>query len=285
MADLVNTIEYFDDRFYKLKLSSKEQQLLKKYHKKEFAEIIYLASVTTMLGIINLPFINRWRGDVGNERADYLLRAGGEKGSYIHDGVNSALVYDEKGLGNLLKHSDYSQEEWVQLVRFTKWYEELKPEILKLEWIVYSLKHLFAGRMDLLVKLKEGKYNTGFSEPVKIPAGIYLGDTKSGKGIHGADYQTASYAMAVEEMTALIEGLTKIKIKGTFTLHLNAGTRQGWKMIVRDRKQMREDFQTALHAFYVWKKENSNLTPRVFEMPQTIRLKQFKGGRIWRGKK
>jgi hypothetical protein len=285
MAKLVNTIEYFDDRFYKLKLSSKERQLLKKYHKKKFEEIIYLPSVTTMLGIIDMPFINRWRGDVGNERADYLVRAGGDRGNRVHHGVNIAMVYNKRGLGNKLKHDDYAQEEWVQLVKFKKWYEELKPEVLKLEYIVYSLRHLFAGRMDLLVRLKEGTYNTGFSTPVKIPAGIYLGDVKSGKGIHGSHYQTAAYTVAVEEMVALIEKLTKIKIEGTFTLHLNAGTKRGWKMIVRDREQMKDDFQTALHAFCVWKKENANLTPRVFEMPQTIQLKKFKGGRIWRGKK
>ena len=81
--DSVKVIEYFDQRFYKMSFLD---------------PLDYFPSVTTKLGIIDKPFLARWRGDIGNREADYRVRDAQEKGSNIHNGwfvmtQGGAVVY------------------------------------------------------------------------------------------------------------------------------------------------------------------------------------------------
>lgn len=255
----METIEYFDDRFYKLTLEDHCKKLYQYYQGQTAPDTLYLPSVTTLLGIVSQPFLAKWRGDVGNEVADYRSKLAKEKGSRIHEAIAQLFV------GAVLKIEDYQQDEWVQLMRFLDWHRALNPQDVKSEHTVFSLEHLYAGTLDIRCRLKGGKVNSGMAKPIEIPEGLYVGDYKSGKGIGKSFYQIAEYVHAEEEMTGDY-------IAGAFILHLQADTKAGWKMIIRTRQEIDEDFETGLRINYVWKKENQGLTPDIFEMPKEIKL-------------
>ena len=41
-------------------------------------------SVTTILSIIRKPYLERWRGEIGNEDADFIMEEAGGLGSEVH---------------------------------------------------------------------------------------------------------------------------------------------------------------------------------------------------------
>lgn len=255
-------IEYYDDRWYKMELSPQGLEKLKSLHEKEFQNPVYLPSSTTALGIVNKPFLARWRGDIGNEAADFRSRKAKDIGSRSHDGIHRLFM------GETLKNENYIQEEWVNINRFWLWYQSLgKPSLpYEPEMTVYSLEYLYAGTLDFVCSLKGGKYNIGLSKPVEIEGGIYIGDLKTGKNIDfNAFRQLASYWYAFQE-------ITQISVQGAFILHTQAQTKEGWKMILRTKEELAKDFQAFLHALELWKDENQGLTPVIFDMPKTINL-------------
>ena len=255
-------IEYYDDRWYKMELSPQGLEKLKSLHEKEFQNPVYLPSSTTALGIVNKPFLARWRGDIGNEAADFRSRKAKDIGSRSHDGVHRLFM------GETLQSEKYIQEEWVNINRFWLWYQSLgKPSLpYDPEMTVYSLEYLYAGTLDFVCFLQGGKYNIGLAKQVEIEEGVYIGDLKTGKNIDfNAFRQLASYWYAFQE-------ITQISVQGAFILHTQAQTKEGWKMILRTKEELAKDFQAFLHALELWKDENQGLTPVIFDMPKTINL-------------
>lgn len=241
----MDKIQWFDEKYYKLTLNDKT---------------LYLPSSTTMLGLIIRPWLLNWYGDIGTETAKYRSEKAKQLGSHIHELAKRLFE------GETLKAEDYKQEAWVQVHRIQQWYEAFKPEILLTEHTVYSLEHLFAGTLDLCIALAGGKYDTGYNKPIELPAGKYILDLKTGKGLDSLyNYQLASYKVAHEEMT-------KEKITGTLILHTQATTKKGWKVLYRNEQEMNKDFELFLHIADVWKEENKDLTPDIFDMPAEIRL-------------
>lgn len=255
-------IEYFDDRFYKLLLINETQiKLVKDKHGIDASkDAIYLPSSTTLLGLIVRPYLLGWYGDVGTDTAKYRSEKAKQLGSHIHE--HAKLLFE----GGKLLASDYKQEAWVQLYRIQQWFEAFKPEIMFTEHTVYSLKHFFAGTLDLCIYIKGGKYDTGYNKPIDLPEGKYILDLKTGKGIDSLYYyQLASYKVAHEEMTG-------DKIIGTLILHTQADTKKGWKVIYRNAEEVKQDFDMFTSIAKVWKVENKDLTPKIFELPAEIQL-------------
>jgi len=261
------TVEYFDSRFYKIPVSAKQATALKKSHNatiyKEGKErFVYIPSTTTVLGIVNQRWLNHWRGDLGNEKADFVSAKAAESGSRIHEGDYKLQ------LGKTLSASDFTQDEWIQVLRFAKCFNEIRPTpFFEPETTVYSIKHFSAGTLDLPWFIKGGTYNIGLAKQITIKEGNYIGDIKTGKAtgsIHR--YQLSDYVNSTEELHG-------IKVEGAFVLHTQAQTAQGWKMNFSTREEMREDFKEGfLPSRKLWSAENKNLTPRVFKMPTTIKL-------------
>ena len=259
-------IAWFDDRYYKVKVEGVIKEILEAYHMElALQEEIFLPSSTTVLGIINKPFLASWRGDVGNELANHKMRRGAELGSVIHDAVHKLINFEKSNTGHELQFEEYTQEEWVQIMRFKEWYDEFKPEILASELTVANYQHLYAGTLDMLCLIQPGTYNSGKKTPIKLAGGIYVGDLKTGKAIDkSANYQTASYASAV-----------KADVRGSFVLHTNAKTTTKWSVTTREDFDLEEDFGTFLASKRVWDAENPTIKPAQLMMPPKIQLQKY----------
>ncbi|MGR3177809.1 MAG: hypothetical protein ACUZ8E_07105 [Candidatus Anammoxibacter sp.] len=270
MTDKVKQIQWFDQHHYKIGEN-------------------YIASVTTKLGAD--PKTNwalaRWRGTLGNREADLYAKERADIGSRIHHawcvmttgGVvlynpyhfenytteQIESIYKEYG-GNVIVLTD--QYEMWNVYKLQLWHKELKPEIIYSEAIVYSEKLNEAGQVDKKIRIEEGEYEINGSKKVKLPAGNYIVDLKTGKNIDTAFMQLAAYVKCDEELT----GET---ITGAIIVHTGATTRSGIVGLatkVKLREELKEDWLDYRAVAHAWERRGMNQTPKIFSFPSIIQL-------------
>lgn len=247
---IIEKIEWFDDRYYKVLTPP------------DFTTEDFYPSATTVLGIINKPWLLQWYGDLGTELARHRSNYAKARGSLIHDAIHSMLLLNQK-----LTYTSFHQEAWLQLYNFKQFYDSVKPEVIGSEMEVVSHTHQYAGTLDMLFEIKKGKYDLGYSKPVEVAPGLYIGDIKTGNESSDYNYQVAAYAQAVKEM-----GLGEPV--GTFILYTDANTKRGWKAMFSPMSEVANHFNMFTHALALWKNTNAHTKPRLFEMPATIQLQE-----------
>lgn len=260
---MVEMIQYFDDHWYKVKI--------------EDNDIRYFASVTTKLGIERKPFLEKWRGDLGNREADYKMKQSQERGSKIHAAWEAMqngkeIIYDK----NIFFYEDdnvfkvNSQDEMMACYKLQQCFEIIRPEILDVETIVYSLNHSYAGTIDSVWKINEGEYQLGGYKPTYIRGGVYVVDLKTGKSVSNSAYeQVSAYSKALIEMNKYEA------IEGTIILHTEAKTKRGipgFQAILRDKAQYESDFQDFLLINALYDRRNAGKGPEIAKFPSNIKL-------------
>lgn len=145
-------------------------------------------SVTTVLGIINKVHLNIWRGNIGNEKANEVLRETALFGDRIHDltAQHDILL----GSGMVI---DCPPELVPYLTAYSTRVREMVSEVRQVEMVVYSKKYRVAGRLDRVLLIKNEEQDS-------------VWDVKTGT-LNGLQHaQTAAYTLAYEEMTGITIG-------------------------------------------------------------------------------
>lgn len=266
-------IEFFDKHYYKVTIDGVNR---------------YLPSVTTKLGVVDKPFLARWRGDLGNREADLRLYDAQQKGIRIHWAYATALlggavVYDpwqkpvftEEDLAELrAKHGQVAvlrtQEEMWAICKLAEQFKRLSPKVLAVEHTVYDLANSDAGTIDSILSIAEGDYFVSGARPLHLSGGIYICDLKTGNYVDdGVWYQLAPYAFMWEKMT----GQT---IAGALATHTNAIVKTGipgLKTMFRDRETLFNfDYKYYRHAAALWEGKHKDEQPETFEFPSLISL-------------
>ena len=268
----IKQIQWFNDHWYKVTTPK--------------GEIAYYPSVTTKLSASAKPFLAQWRGDIGNAEADKRMHDAGNRGTRIHTACQKFLTggivfYNPIGrpvysadaiMQELTKRNtkDYivlqEQDEMWAVYKFQKWIEAVQPEVLFVEAMVCSHEFKEAGTLDLLLKIKAGEYAIAGAKPLKLPAGVYVADIKSGKSISDESFmQVAAYANMVKAEYNPI---------GTLILHLsNEKIRtgiQGMSTYYRSAADMVVDFRRFRNIATVWEDSNEDMVPKLFEFPSMI---------------
>jgi hypothetical protein len=166
-------------------------------------------SVTSVTGILANPYLEQWRGNIGNEMANAVMKETAAFGDTIHE---LTAVIDITGVesievpGNVVKH----------ITNYVKWRQKGIAEVIEVERLVVSKRYQYAGRLDRVVRIVGDEY-------------LGLLDIKTGSVSPRQGLQTAAYAEAYQEMTNVkIErrGVVRIaRISGNVSpyWHLNAG--------------------------------------------------------------
>ena len=218
-AKVIGKVEWFDDRFYKIQ--------------KLGAEVVYYPSVTTILGVAPKPYLNRWRGEIGNREADQRIREAQERGNKVHHacavllkgGVvgykilkdDLDLVLDHRPIEKVLLND---QTEMAMAHRFVNLAAELNFETILTDQTIFSDKYKFAGSLDFLAKIPKTNYNK-----IDFKAGLYICDIKTGSSSKEHLMQVAAYSVAYSE-------LYQTKITGAIVIYLNAKNKTGIKLEV-----------------------------------------------------
>jgi len=138
-------------------------------------------SVTTVLSIISKgDGLLNWYAKLGFEKAKEVMKEKGKRGTTVHKTIEQYLR------GNI-KNFDLQPKEIKTFCEpVAKWVNDMGLDIMDIERIVYSDKSRFAGSLDILAKLPDGK--------------IIIGDFKTSKAIYNTYFlQLAAYAKALQE--------------------------------------------------------------------------------------
>lgn len=283
----VKRVEYWDSRYYRVQLKPKKSKELIEKH---------FPSVTEILGAYPKDFLERWRGDVGNERADQIVREAFGLGSFVHFGAETIAkggtviyspienpLYTPDELAKVIENCKKgycicrTQREFIQLWRIKQFFDAVNPAYIETEQMVFSVEHEYAGTLDLILYIEEGDYMIAGSQPLHLKAGYYICDFKTGKGV---DY---SYKMQLAAYTAaVIEGCPTYsdKIAGGLLLHSNneqiKNGIEGFKATLLSMDEFPEVFQHFLKVQAVYKIQKPVPSPKVFAMPSLLSYSYIK---------
>ncbi len=274
----VKMIEWFDDRFYKIGWVDTAQQ----------PHTEFFASVTTKLGVINKPFLARWRGDVGNREADLKANEGANRGVRIHQAwytlaMKGVVIYQPWQKPNYLPEEiealkvQYQgkvaileeQDEMYAVYKLLCWCNVVKPKFIVNELTVYSIPNRDAGTVDNVIDITGGSYMINGTKPLILPAGRYVLDLKTGVAVDDdADLQLAAYWNCLVEMYGW-------EFQGSLVLHTGASTKGGIPGLAtkyRNKEELAADYQIYRKTADVWTWKNANKFPKVFDFPSMITL-------------
>lgn len=268
-------------------------------------------SSTTILGILEKPYLRRWYGDLGTREAEYRSLQARIKGSNVHEAVRvlktgGIVLYEPpiKAVGaapqwsptqiKKLKKQFHGnlfvvreQDDQVQIERIKLWHEVVKPRALGTEFTVFSTEHQYAGTIDLPCVIDEGEYAVSGSKPIKLESGVWIVDYKTGGTFDEDGYmQVASYALAWEERMRTVKNT--YTVCGTLIVHSNApqvrAGIEGLKTHVRTREQVQGDFEDFLAAKKLWERKRPTALPSPRKLASYITMNGFSMDQIGRTK-
>jgi len=285
-------VEYFDDRFYKATLPIGIDESYYKNFPDSYKDIffdrieVYMPSFSTIYSNTkHQSWYPQWRGNVGNLQADILSGIAKQKGSNIHKALELAFrghviaflnpkIEDlsEKRLVEIKAQYQkpvyilHSQEEMIQVARWKKLIDTIKPEIISSEQQVHNFFHCYAGTLDQLWHLEAGTYLiNGSTVKTKLETGLYVIDYKTGN--------TMDDEHVLEQLAAYIEAHPeKDKIVGGIGIHLNARSKNGIdgvKLTVKSREELQPYWEKFLNLKKVFF-DDLEIQPKKYEIPQYI---------------
>lgn len=151
-----------------------------------------LPRVSDILSVINKPGLNAWREQQGREKADRISKAAADLGTRVHaacEAVSREMMADGVFFGGTAE---------ADLQPFVAAYERFVvahvSRVLAVEHKVYHERHRYAGTLDVLAELTDGR--------------VCVLDLKTSKSVDGVAYplQLAAYATALEEMGTPTDG-------------------------------------------------------------------------------
>ena len=264
--------EYFDDRFYKIKVD-------------DISHII--PSVSTKLSIEDKPFLYRYYAELGWDQARRKLHEAQDRGIRIHYAwyiyqSGGAVLYNpfnsprfsEKEINDLKEKYQgriailQNQDEQVDIWKLQKFDEIVKPKYLYGEHKVYSIPRRIAGTLDGAIEIEAGEYSISGSRPLVFEkTGIWIFDLKTGNTIPNSAWpQISAYETAFREM-GLGDPL------GGLILHTSAKTRtgiEGFSCLKKTTEELKEPFSIFENLSKVWEVRNPNAGPRSFSFPNII---------------
>lgn len=284
----IERFEYFDDRFYKLGFP-KEFEFPEKFPKNFITETEsnkygYFVSSTTILGIIIEKFLLHWRGDVGNKNADYISWKALELGSEIHDIITKRqngydVIYNPRNYPRFTAEEIMQyrnevnpnlaiverQDVLVQLARYEKVIEKIRPIIRASEHTVVSIENFYAGTLDELWYIEEDTEFLSGKTVIELPKGHYIVDRKTGNNINERQYfaQLSSYLFS--DNYKLYDDM-----QGAIIMHTNANIKsgiEGVKIYFKKTEELKAYYDYFLNVRSAFLFDNKDIKPINYEFP------------------
>ena len=178
-------------------------------------------SVTTIVGaILRKPFLEKWRGDVGNREADRRRDEAGEHGKNVHRACGLVMQ------GVVAIPFDLPPLHEEQVDAFKLWHDLAVEEVISIEETIFNDMYGYAGTLDerailkgdrlpTVIDLKTGHidedhcrmqtaaYRSGDSVPSDRRLIVDLKNLKDGLPKiheykdHGGDFQAFLYALSL----------------------------------------------------------------------------------------
>lgn len=182
--------------------------------------------VTEALSIIRQPWLEHWRGSVGNEEADRRRDEASELGTEVHAAC-AAVLRNE-----WIAVAGWTPEQELMLEAFRSWANQAVEQVHDIEATVISERWQYGGTPDLLITLRGER----------LPQ---VWDIKTGADSPLHALQTAAY------LAALREGGRKLsRVRGR--LALRKGADAGRSVVTRFQDP--QDEAHFLYALALWRR-------------------------------
>jgi len=279
-------IDWFDDRFYKIKYTNEQQVDIEDY----------LPSVTTKLGALSKPMLTRWYGDLGNREAKLQMNEKAERGSRIHWAwetyVKAGVViydppktplYNQEEKDEIIKRHNghffllHTQDEMWNFLKLRQFHQAIKPYFSMSEATIFDIANRDAGTMDNLFGIEEGEYAINGAKVVKLEKGLYIFDAKTGNYVgNEAKMQLGAYWGCINYMidNRMID-LPEQQIKGAIIGHTSAKTKngiEGFSAIVINALDLSEYYNRYRSIAKVWDSEFGTLKPKIRQLEGFVAL-------------
>lgn len=178
-------------------------------------------SVTEILNCIRKPFLEQWRGRLGNLECDRISREAAEMGTRVHrvcEAINSGGT--DAAIGELEPfHRSY-----------TSWFVANVERVVGAEKLLVSRGHRYAGTADLIAVLKDGS--------------TAIVDLKTG-GIVAAEFglQLEAYRRALLEQDG---------IEATRRIVIQMPRKEPGALLVHEYDDHQADWRAFLAASVIW---------------------------------
>lgn len=147
-------------------------------------------SVTQVIAMLRMPFLERWRGLYGNAACDRVMKQSGKFGTTVHDCIDAGLKNKFFALSPPIPRTTYRQKQMVKL--FWDWQELSRFTPIKTELFVISRMHRYGGTFDALGFFGDDKET------------LFFLDWKTSSSIEWSyGMQLAAYAQAYFEETGV----------------------------------------------------------------------------------
>ncbi len=107
-------------------------------------------STTSVLSVVRKPYLERWRGELGNSEADRIVEEAAEIGTAIHDlcsAINNTFHATGKVDVQLYRNAP------PLVMQYITWLNRTVSEVKLWESVVVSRTYRYGGRLDLVAKL------------------------------------------------------------------------------------------------------------------------------------
>jgi CRISPR/Cas system-associated exonuclease Cas4 (RecB family) len=276
IATRAERVSWYDDSYYEIQLIGEDKPR-------------YITSVTTYLKAYPKSWLPVYYGTVGNREAGIRSREAMDRGSRVNMGKDKGghVMYEPAAWKNpsqkLVDQNNFirtqlnaqklghytleNQDEMMCLHRWEKRLEIVKPAIIGAEETLWDLELDMAGTCDVIEDIAEGSFAISGSKPIELIGGVYPNDIKTGNESKEHLLQVAGYMVLYERMTGT-------ECAGTLVTYLEANIRTGpipgLKTVVRNREEALEDFRKLQEVQDIWKNENPNAGPKIFDFPSVI---------------
>lgn len=195
-------------------------------------------SVTTVLSIIRKPYLERWRGEIGNDNADFIMEEAGELGSEVHD------IAEAINRGEPWAAATY--ETHLMAEAYEKWFTANVKEVVYVEHAIVNTVYGYAGRLDLCAVIRGDR----------LPS---LLDIKTGGLYPDAFLQLAAYQKALP-----------IKTKRRLIIHIDK--KAPGKLAVKEaERDLETDYRMFLYCLELYRYFNRS-------KPKANQIVKIQGG-------
>jgi hypothetical protein len=197
----------------------------------------------------------KWLASKGWDEAEEIKASAGDRGSKVHQAIGVLVNGGTVGINDSFENprtmhpEPLNPDEYLCLMSFCQWFEEVKPEVIASEYTVWNEHYGYAGTVDL---------------KCRINGVVWLIDIKTSPDIWPSfELQVSAYKHADPTLP-----------KGARLAILQVGYKRNkhkkWKFT-----PVADQFELFLAARKIWKKETAGTVPLQREYPLELSLNKW----------
>lgn len=202
------------------------------------------------------------------EQAKSVLAEAGDRGTRVHWGIEKYERHIPVDINDVPAGFSvpFTAKEWEMILTAKRWFDHYQPIIESVEQVVYNIKDGYAGTVDLICLIDQGRF-----EKVPTKTGVlerWVIDWKTSKQLYDSHKaQVAAYNKTLE----LKEDDYPVR---TGIVRLGSKHKVGYEFW-QDQDDIDYYFSLFMTARTFWQHKNPEPAPKIIEVPEHIKMEIY----------